>query len=280
MMQRTRTLRWGIDLGTVVITMAIVFIFIFPFLWVMLTSVRPNDELFTDTFRLLPSAVDLGNYARLFNSEFPSYILNSLIICLPVTVISVALSLLAAYAFSRRNFRFRGLLLIVVVFTQLFPFVALITPLYAIFFNLGLVNTRLGLIIAYIAITIPFSVYMLLGYLDSVPRDLDEAALLDGCSTLDTLWRVIIPVTAPGIAATAIYAFTQCWNEYIFALTLATDTRLKTIQVGLAGFFGEYTADWSMVMTASVIATLPTLIVFMILQRRLVSGLAAGAVKM
>lgn len=268
------------DLVIVVVTLALLVVYIFPFLWVALTSVRPNNELFVDSFRLFSDIISLENYERLLRTDFPSFILNSLIICIPATLFTVIFSLLAAYSFSRQRFKYRGLLLIIVVFSQLFPWVALITPMYALFFNLGFVNTRHGLIIAYIAITVPFSVYMLLGYLDSVPRELDEAATLDGCSTLGTLWRVVMPVAWPGIAATAIYAFAQCWNEYIFALTLATDTRLKTIQVGLAGFFGEYTAEWGLVMAASVLATLPTLVIFMLLQRRLISGLAASSVKM
>jgi ABC-type glycerol-3-phosphate transport system permease component len=271
--------RFGRDLVVVIITFAVLLLYVFPFLWVVLTSIRPEELLFTDTFTLFTPEISFENYQRLLDSDFPTFIVNSLIVCIPATIISVVLSLLAAYSFSRRRFRYRAALLIVVIFSQLFPWVALITPMYSIFFNLGLVNTLQGLILAYIAITIPFSIYMLLGYFDSVPRELDEAAALDGCSTIGTLWRVVLPVAWPGVVATAIYAFAQCWNEYVFALTLATDTRLKTVQLGLAAFFGEYTAEWGLVMTASVIATLPTLIIFMFLQRRLVAGLAAGAVK-
>ena len=136
-----------------------------------------------------------------------------------------------------------------------------------------------GLITAYIAITIPFSIYLLLGYLDSVPVELDDAAKIDGCSTLGIIGRVILPVAWPGVAATAIYTFAQTWNEFLFALTLMTQNELKTIPVGLAGFFGEYTTRWGLVMAASVIATLPTLFIFLFLKRQLVSGLTAGAIK-
>jgi ABC-type glycerol-3-phosphate transport system permease component len=148
-----------------------------------------------------------------------------------------------------------------------------------VFYSLGLVNSFVGLIIAYIAITVPFSLYMLLGYLDSVPRELDEAAKIDGCSTLGIIRRVVLPVAWPGVAATAIYAFAQSWNEFLFALTLMTQNEVKTIPVGLAGFFGEYTTRWGLVMAASVVTTLPTLLIFIMLKRQLVSGLAAGAVK-
>jgi ABC-type glycerol-3-phosphate transport system permease component len=254
-------------------------LFLFPFLWVFLTSVRPERDLFTDTFRLLTETITFENYEALLQSPFPRYILNSLIVCIPATVIAVAFSLLAAYSFSRRRFRFRNLLLIVVVISQLFPWVVLITPVYSVFYSLGLVNSFVGLIIAYIAITVPFSLYMLLGYLDSVPRELDEAAKIDGCSTLGIIRRVVLPVAWPGVAATAIYAFAQSWNEFLFALTLMTQNDVKTIPVGLAGFFGEYTTRWGLVMAASVVTTLPTLLIFIMLKRQLVSGLAAGAVK-
>ena len=142
-----------------------------------------------------------------------------------------------------------------------------------------MVNNLFGLILTYIAITIPFSIYMLLGYLDSVPRELDEAAIIDGCSTIGVMVRVVLPIAWPGVAATAIYTFVQAWNEFLFALTLITDNDLKTIPIGLANLFGQYTTQWDLVMSASVVATLPTLIIFLFLQRQLVSGLAAGAVK-
>ncbi len=279
-MRQSRTRQLGQDILVVTITFLILTLLVFPTLWVFLTSIRPNRELFTDTFQLIPLTITLDSYWELLNkTTFPTYIRNSLFVCLASTLLAVVISLLAAYSFSRRNFRWRGTLLILVVFSQLFPYVILITPIYVIFFYLKLTNTYIGLIIAYIATTVPFSVYMLLGYLDSVPRELDEAAIIDGCSTLHVIWSVILPVAWPGVAATAIYSFAQAWNEYLIALTLVTRNELKTIPVGLAGLFGEYTTRWDFVMTASVFATVPTLFIFLILQRQLVSGLTAGAVK-
>jgi ABC-type glycerol-3-phosphate transport system permease component len=279
-MRAGRTRQLGLDILVVVITFSLLILLVFPTLWIFLTSIRPERELFSNTFRLLPTTINLESYrALLATTTFPTYIRNSLFVCLASTLLAVIISLLAAYSFSRRQFRWRGLLLILVVFSQLFPYVILITPIYVLFFHLKLVNNYLGLIIAYIATTVPFSVYMLLGYLDSVPRELDEAAIIDGCSTLRVIWAVVLPVAWPGVAATAIYSFAQAWNEYLIALTLVTQNELKTIPVGLASFFGEYTTRWDLVMTASVFATVPTLIIFLILQRQLVSGLAAGAVK-
>jgi ABC-type glycerol-3-phosphate transport system permease component len=275
-----RALRLGQDLLIVVVTFGLLLALAFPTLWILLTSLRPEQEIFSDTFRLISSTLTVDSYRVLLaTTTFPTYIRNSLVVSLVSTLLAVTVSLLAAYAFSRRRFPLRGALLIGVVFSQLFPYVILITPIYVIFYYLKLVNTSIGLIIAYVATTVPFSVYMLLGYLDSVPRELDEAGIMDGCSTLGVIWSVILPVAWPGVAATAIYAFAQSWNEYLIALTLVTRNELKTVPVGLASFFGEYTTRWDLVMTASVLATLPTLLIFLILQRRLVSGLAAGAVK-
>jgi ABC-type glycerol-3-phosphate transport system permease component len=254
-------------------------ILVFPFFWVVLTSIRPQSEIFTDSFRLVSETVTLQNYQELFNSDFPLFIRNSLVVCLTATFFSVSISLLAAYSFSRRRFRLRNLLLALFALSQLFPFIVLITPIYTIFVSLGLVNTYVGLILVYIGITIPFSVYLLLGYLDSVPRSLDEAALIDGCTTVGAIFRVVLPVAWPGVATTAIYAFIVAWEEFLLALTLMTDRQLKTVPVGLAGFFGEYTTQWDLVMAASVIATLPTLVLFFAVQKKLASGLAAGAVK-
>lgn len=279
-MRRTGGRQLFQDILIVVITFALLALLVFPTLWVFLTSIRPERELFSDTFRLIPEQVSFESYrALLARTTFPTYIRNSLFVCIASTLLAVIVSLLAAYSFSRRRFRWRGTLLILVVFSQLFPYVILITPIYVIFFHLKLVNTYMGLIVAYIATTVPFSVYMLLGYLDSVPRELDEAAIIDGCSTLNVIWSVVLPVAWPGVAATAIYAFAQAWNEYLIALTLVTQNELKTIPVGLAGLFGEYTTRWDLVMTASVFATVPTLLIFLVLQRQLVSGLTAGAVK-
>ena len=167
------------------------------------------------------------------------------------------------------------MLLVLVITTQLFPFVILITPLYSMFFRLGLVNNPLSLILSYIAINIPFAIYMLLGYLDTIPRELDEAARSTGRHGADHLPRDRAASVA-GIVTVAVYAFVVAWDEFLFALTLMSSDQYKTVPVGLAEFFGEYTTQWNLVMTASVISTLPTLLLFMFQQNKLVSDLAAG----
>lgn len=267
------------DTATVVLTAAVLLALVFPFLWVVLTSIRPGSELFTDTFVLISRRLTFVSYAHLLHSTFVRYILNSIIVCVSSTFVTVLVALLASYSFSRHRFAGKSIFLGSFAFTQLFPFVILVTPLYILFWHLHLVNTYLGLILTYVAVTLPFCVYMLLGYFRSVPTSLDEAARIDGAGTLTTIFRVVLPVAWPGVVATAIYVFVQSWNEYLFALTFMTQDNRKTIPVGLANFFGQYTTDWGAVMSASVISTLPTLIFFAIMQKQLVSGLAAGAVK-
>jgi ABC-type glycerol-3-phosphate transport system permease component len=280
---RSRAARWRFlrDLLTVALGLGILLVLAFPIIWVVLTSVRPDSALFSDSFDLLSEKLTLDSYRSLLeDSTFPTYIRNSIIVCVIATAISMVVALLAAYGFSRhRRFRWRSTLLILVIATQLFPFVILITPIYAIFFRLGLTNSFIGLIISYVAISMPFSIYMLLGYLDTIPKELDEAAVIDGTSTLGVIFRIILPVAWPGLVTVGVYSFVSMWDEFLFALTFMTDDNRKTVPVGLASFFGEYTAHWNLVMSASVIATLPTLVLFMIIQKKLVSDLAAGAVK-
>ncbi|MBN9306698.1 MULTISPECIES: carbohydrate ABC transporter permease [unclassified Devosia] len=272
--------RFAKDLAVVVIGLALLLLLAFPFLWVVIISFRPDSEIFTRTFRLI-TTITTDNYAKLLSgSPFPTYLRNSFFVCITATFFAVVIALVAAYGFSRyRRFRLRQVLLVLVICTQLFPFVILITPLYAMFFSLGLVNNFLSLIVSYIAINLPFAIYLLLGYLDTIPVELDEAARIDGASTLQVIFRVILPVAWPGVVTVAVYAFVAAWDEFLFALTLMTSDENKTVPVGLASFFGEYTTQWNLVMTASVITTLPTLILFMLLQKKLVSDLTAGSVK-
>lgn len=272
--------RFVTDLFTVIFGIILLLILAFPFIWVVLISFRPDSEIFTRTFQLV-TTFTLDNYYKLLEgSPFPTYLRNSLVICTIATVVVVMISIVTAYGFSRhRTFTGRPLLLILVIATQLFPFVILITPLYATFFQLGLINNPVSLVISYIAVNLPFAIYMLLGYLDTIPRELDEAARIDGANVLQIIFRIILPVAWPGVVTVAVYSFVSAWDEFLFAMTLMTSDENKTVPVGLAGFFGEYTTQWNLVMTASVISTLPTLVLFMFLQKKLVSDLAAGSIK-
>jgi ABC-type glycerol-3-phosphate transport system permease component len=177
------------------------------------------------------------------------------------------------------RFAGRRVLFQTVLLGQTFPWIVLVTPLFIWFARIGLLDSRLGLIAAYVAVTIPFSVYMLVGYLQGIPRSLDEAALIDGASHTQILWKIILPVMMPGVVATATHSFLVCWGEYLFALAFLADDSRKTMPLLLQNYFGDGAPEWGLVMAASVIATLPTLAMFLPVQARIVSGLGGGAVK-
>ena len=267
------------DTIVVVVTFIVLALIVFPFVWMALTSLRPATQMF-DTSTLLPRSVTLDNFVRLFASaEFPRYLINSAIVSLTAMVLSVVISSLTGYAFSRFTFRGKRPLMVATIAVHLFPYVILITPMYTFFSALSLLNTYQGLILAYVALTLPFASYLMMGYFETVPKGLDEAARIDGCTTIGVLFRVILPVAWPGVATVAINAFILSWEEFLFAKVLMTSDAMKTVQVGLSNFFGEFTTQWDLVMAASVVASLPTIVLFAIAQRRLVSGLAVGSVK-
>ena len=199
-----------------------------------------------------------------------------MLLCLVSVLISTFVSVIAAYVFSRKKFKGKRHIFGAVLLGQTFPWIILVTPLFILFARLGLLNSHLGMIFVYVAVTIPFSIYMLVGYLEAVPRSLDEAAIIDGCPQYQVIWRIIFPVMLPGIVATATYAFLLCWSEYLFALAFLTDTDRKTMPLLLYSFFGENVVEWGNVMAG---AALTTLLLFLPLQTWMTSGLAAGSVK-
>lgn len=194
-------------------------------------------------------------------------------------LLSTFVSVLAAYMFSRMRWGWKRYVFGSVLLGQCFPGIILVTPLFILFARMGLLNNHLSMLFVYTAITIPFSVYLLVGYLEGVARELDEAAIIDGCSRFEVIWRIVFPIMLPGVVATATYAFLLCWTEYLFALAFLTQTELKTMPLGLYAFFGEDTTEWGKIMAASALTTLPTLLLFLPLQTQLAAGLAQGAGK-
>lgn len=253
---------------------ALVFL-VYPTLWVFIASFKTQETLFSGEF----ADYTLDNYIELMESGFGVFIFNSLFICVIAVLISTFVSVIAAYVFSRKRFPGKGIVFGSVMLGQTFPWIILVTPMFILFARLGLLNTYGGMIFCYVAVTIPFSVYLLTGYLESVPRSLDEAAIIDGCPPFQVIWRIVLPIIMPGIVATATYSFLLMWSEYLFALAFLTKTPMKTMPLELYAFFGEHTTQWGQVMAASALTTLPTLLLFLPLQSRLASGLAAGSVK-
>ena len=264
-------------LATVLVLLATIGVLVFmvyPSIYIFFGSFKPGGGVLGET-----SGFTLANYRRIFASGFVVYTLNSLVICIAATAVSTFVSVCAAYVFSRYRFKGRRVLFGAVLFGQVFPWIVLVNPLFVAFAKWNLMNSYAGMIFCYTAFTIPFSVYLLTGYLATVPKSLDEAATIDGATRFQVVWRIVFPIMLPGIVATAAYAFLLCWTEYLFALAFLTQTAMKTLPLGLYQFFGDDRVDWGAVMAASAIATLPTLILFLPLQSKLTSGLAAGAVK-
>lgn len=263
------------ELAVLAVTFAILFFMVYPTAWVLLASLKTPETMFAS------GAWDftLDNYRSLFAGGFGQGILNSMLLCLVAVLISTIISANAAYVFSRMRFRAKRFIFGSVLMGQTFPWIILVTPLFILFAKMGLLNNRLSMIFVYVAISIPFSVYLLVGYLQSVPKSLDEAATIDGCTPFQVLWKIIFPIMLPGIVATATYAFLLCWTEYLFALAFLTRPELKTMPLLLYGYFGENVTEWGNVMAASALTTLPTLLLFLPLQTKLASGLAAGSVK-
>ena len=261
-------------LGAALLAILTLFILVYPAIYVLVGSFRPGGGLLsaTETFTF-------RNYVRIFQSGFGRFIVNSLVICVAATAASTVLSIMTAYAFSRFDFRFKRALFTGILFGQVFPWIVLINPLFVAFAAMHLINSYIGMILTYTAFTIPFSVYMLVGYLVTVPKSLDEAAIVDGASRWQVIWYIICPVMLPGFVATATYAFLLCWTEYLFALAFLTQTELKTLPLGLYQFFGEDNVDWGAVMAASVVTTLPVFLLFLPIQGRISPGRIAGAVK-
>jgi ABC-type glycerol-3-phosphate transport system permease component len=282
MSSKTETLkRPGLPLWLIVTgSILVVFVCLFPFWWMVLSSVKTLRELYTVPPIWWPETPTWDNYRKvLFESNIPRYFLNSVIISAGSTALALVLAIFASYGFARFKFKGKPLLQSLVLVGQLLPTAAIIVPLFITLRVLGLVNTYWGLILVYMIITLPLSVWMLTSYFKNIPVELDEAAIIDGASRLGCLFRITLPLSLPGLASVMVYAFVTTWNEFIFALCFATDSSVKTLPIGLAEFSTEFNTDWGAVMAASVVMTLPIAILFVSMQRLFVGGLTAGATK-
>jgi len=257
------------------------FIILFPFIWVALSSFKPPGELFGSTaFNWWTKHPSFGNYTSIFKEHpFFSYLKNSFVVSIITTVYTVFIASFAAYAIARLDFRGKTFILGLVLSVSMFPQIATVSPIYMFMKNLGLTNSYLGLIIPYTSITLPLSIWILVTFFRKIPYDLEEAAKIDGASIMQTYWRVIFPLAAPGLFTTAILAFIAAWNEFLFALTINSSESYYTVPVGIAMFAGQYTIPWGEICAATVLVTIPLVIMVLIFQRRIVSGLTSGSVK-
>lgn len=250
-----------------------------PYAWMVVTSLKPAAEITARPPSLWPVAPTLEHYGRLFaRTTFLDNLRHSLIVATGAVLLGLSTAVPAAYAFSRFRFKGRRLLLVQLLLVNMLPIVLLIIPLFVLMRRLGLLDTYLGVILGHATFAIPFSTWLLTSYFASIPRELDEAAAIDGATRLQTLRLVLLPLLAPGIATTAIYVFLTSWNEYLFAMMLSGE-RVRTVTVALQLFIGEFTVDWGLLTAGGTIVALPVTLLFLLVQRRLVSGLTAGAVK-
>ncbi len=251
-----------------------------PYLWMILTSVKPSMELYTFPVRYLPSFLTTDAYRDLFTTtSFSRFFANSAVVAIGTVLFATVCATLAAYALSRYPVRGKQGILIVLLVTQLMPAVLLVVPLFITLRSLVLLNNPVGLILVHSAFAMPFTTYLLTGFLDAIPKELDEAAKIDGASDLGAFRWVVAPLLAPSLAAAATYVFIYSWNEFIYSLTFMTQEATRTLPVGLHGFIGEYLIRWDLLTSGGVIATLPTIVFFLLVQRKLIEGLTAGAVK-
>jgi len=237
-------------------------------------------EIMEWPLRYLPPNITLENYSYIWQRiQYPRWFLNSVIVGSATAVISVAIASLAGYAFARFNFPLHKVTLLAILTMNMIPRVLLAIPYYDMMFRLKWLDTYHALIIPYVAICLPFATWMLASYFRSIPRDLDECAMVDGATRLQALFRVVIPLAAPGIMATGVYCFIVSWCEFLLALTLTSAEEMRTLPVALSTFVAEFSVDWGLLSAAAVISTVPVIIMFSYLQKHLIAGLTAGAIK-
>jgi multiple sugar transport system permease protein len=251
-----------------------------PYLWTLFTSFKTERELYQFPVTYWPHSPTIVNYIQVFTQNpFGRFLLNSTIVTVASTVLCLFIASLAAYAFARLRFRGREILLIGLLVVAMIPLITVIVPLYILVRNLGLLNSYLGLIAPYITYSLPVAIFILTAFFREIPHELEEAALIDGCTRLNTLWRIIAPLAAPGLITAGIIVFVYTWNEFLVALTLTSTTDVRTITVGIALYRGEFTFPWGVISAAVTLATIPIMALILLGQRLVIRGLTAGAVK-
>jgi ABC-type glycerol-3-phosphate transport system permease component len=257
----------------------IAFVALFPFFWMVVTSIKPDAELFTKTPSFIPAHPTFARYTHLFHGNIPTQFRNSAIVAVGTTVLTGLIALLAGYALARYRLRLRNVLMVVILATQLLPQTVLVVPLFKVYRNAHLLNTYQGLILSHLALTVGLCTYMLRSFLLDIPVELEEAAMVDGASRMRAVRSVVLPLAWPGIAASSVYAFITSWNELMFSATYMQRPAKETLPVALQQFFSSYYTDWGGVMAASMLFTVPVVAFFLVVQKRLMQGMAAGAVK-
>jgi multiple sugar transport system permease protein len=253
---------------------------LFPLFWLLKVSVTPNDLLYSEGVRMWPSHATLDHYRYVIeNSAFPTFFKNSVIVAGSTALAVTVLSSLSGYALSRFRFKGKYWIVALMLITQMFPLVMLVAPIFKMLSPLGLTNSLTGLVIVYTAFNVPFATFLMQSFFDGIPKDLEEAAMIDGATQFIAFRQIILPLTLPGIAATLGFVFTAAWSELLFALMLISGNQSATFPVGLLTFVSKFSVDFGQMMAAGVLALIPACLFFLLIQRYLVQGLTAGAVK-
>lgn len=269
----------GASIGIHTMLLVATVIALFPVLWILASSFKPANRILSSEIKFIDNPT-LDNYVNvLTKTDFPTWFMNSVITAAFTMLFGVFMAATAGYALSRFNFPGRRSLMWTFLVTQMFPVAILIVPIYTIMANLGLINTLTSLVIAYCTVAVPFCTWMLKGYYDTIPRELDEAAALDGLGPFATFYRVILPLARPGLAVTMFYTFLTAWGEVAYATAFLQTDRKFTLGYGLQTFVPQFNQRWEYLTPAAILITIPAALIFLLAQRHLVSGLAAGATK-
>ncbi|NNE47492.1 MAG: sugar ABC transporter permease [Rhodothermales bacterium] len=280
MIKRFESRRFLGMFGTYAVLLVFAFIAIYPVTRIITISLRPGDQLLSTSLAMIPEGASLKNYVHLLTeTQFLRWMLNSLVVSLVVTATGVAFASTAGYALSRYKFSGKGAMLSGLLVTQMFPATMLLLPLYVVLIKLHLLNSYLGIVIIYTATALPFCVWQMKGYYDTIPFALEEAARIDGATPWQTFTRVILPLAAPALVITALFSFMTAWNEYVVANVVLQDTELYTLPLGLKMFQGSMQTQWGLYAAGSMLVSVPVVALFLILSRFLISGLTLGAVK-
>jgi multiple sugar transport system permease protein len=272
-----RRLVWVVVYAVLIIAVVVL---LFPFFWMVSTSLKTPNEMFARNITMLPKHWTFQNYVNVWTqTDFPIYFWNSFKVATVSTLLALVVSIYAAYAMARISFPGRNVFGIALLVTQMFPGILFVIPLFRIIKALGLFDTQYALVIAYTAYSLPFGIWMMRGFFAAIPIDLEDAAAVDGATMIGTLHRVILPLAGPGIAAVTMYNFIRSWNEFLFALVFLQSNKLFTLPLGLAGFEGDYSFRWDLLMAGASSVSLPILVVFLVMNRFIVQGLLGGAVK-
>ena len=257
-----------------------VIVALFPLFWLLKVSVTPNDLLYSEGVRMWPSRMTFDHFSFVIaHSAFPVFFKNSLIVAGSTAIVVTILASLSGYALSRFDFKAKYWIVGLMLLTQMFPLVMLVAPIFKMLSPLGLTNSLTGLVLVYTAFNVPFATFLMQSFFDGIPKDLEEAAMIDGASRFVAFRQIILPLTLPGVAATLGFVFTAAWSELLFALMLISGNDAATFPVGLLTFVSKFSVDFGQMMAAGVLALIPACVFFLLIQRYLVQGLTAGAVK-